>query len=336
MSDARPAHQVGQLRLVVAAPDYDAAVAFYRDRLGLPELDAFQGPGGAHVTILAAGHATLELADPAQHRYIDEVEVGRAVAGPIRVAFEVDDAESATRALVEGGATVLAPPTRTPWDSLNARLDGPAGLQLTLFEELRQGEPALAPAYPIETERLLLRPIDPIGDVDAIHAYQSLPEETRYIPFEARTREEVAERLAQPRFTRSSLHAEGDILHLAVVLRGTDALIGDVLLFWRSAEHRLGELGYQLHPDHQGKGYATEAARAMLGLAFDGLGLHRVIARIDQRNQASARVLAKLGMRQEAVLVDNEWFKGEWSTEVVFAMLEEEWAMSTSRRSREP
>lgn len=331
MSRVRPVPHVSQLRLVVEAPDYDAAVAFYRDALGLPQRDAFEGPGGAHVMILDAGRATLELANPAQHRYIDEVEVGRPVAGPIRVAFEVDDAERATRALAEGGASVIAPPTRTPWDSLNARLDGPAGLQLTVFQERPFVEPALAPAYPIETERLLLRPIDPTGDVDAIHAYQSLPEVARYVPYEPRTREQVAERLAGRRYTRSTLDAAGQVLQLAIVLRETGALIGDALLMWHSAEHRSGEIGYELHPDHHGKGYATEAAQAMLALAFDGLGLHRVAARIDQRNQASARVLTKIGMRQEAVLVDNEWFKGEWSTEVDFAILEDEWA---SRRSR--
>ncbi|HEY6744129.1 MAG TPA: VOC family protein [Mycobacteriales bacterium] len=123
---------VRQLRLVVAAEDYEAAVAFYRDVLGLSEQAAIAGPGGAHVTILDAGRATLELANPAQRAYIDEVEVGRAVAPRLRVAFEVDDVRGTSTA----GAVEVAPPTVTPWNSLNTRLDAPAGLQITLFQEL--------------------------------------------------------------------------------------------------------------------------------------------------------------------------------------------------------
>jgi predicted enzyme related to lactoylglutathione lyase len=127
---------VRQLRLVVEAEDLDAAVAFYRDVLGLTEQAAFSGEGDARVVILDAGRATLELANPAQKRMIDEVEVGRQVAPRIRVAFEVDDAAAATAALEGAGATVIAPPVETPWRSLNSRLDAPAGLQLTLFQEL--------------------------------------------------------------------------------------------------------------------------------------------------------------------------------------------------------
>jgi RimJ/RimL family protein N-acetyltransferase len=180
----------------------------------------------------------------------------------------------------------------------------------------------LAPEYPIVTARLLLRPLDPATDIDSVHAYQSRPDVCRYIPYEPRSREEVADRLHD---ARATLDAEGQALDLAVVRRDTGALIGDALLFWRSAEHRTGEIGYVIHPDHTGNGFATEAARAMLALGFDELGLHRIIARIDERNAASAAVLRRLGMRQEAVLVENEWFKGEWSTEIDFAILEREW-----------
>ena len=130
---------VHQLRLVVTADDYDDAVRFYRDVLGLPELGAISGERG-HVTILDAGRATLELTDPAHAAFIDEVEVGQRVAGHVRVAFEVTDAAGTTRRLEAAGAAVLAEPTPTPWGSLNARLDGPAGLQLTLFQEGEQGE----------------------------------------------------------------------------------------------------------------------------------------------------------------------------------------------------
>jgi len=129
-SDHPPVHE---LRLVVTVDDYDAAVAFYRDALGLEELAVWSSPDG-RVMLLGAGQATLELTDPGHAAYIDEVEVGRRVAGHVRVAFGVPDAGAATRTLAEAGATVLAEPTRTPWNSLNARLDAPAGLQLTLFE----------------------------------------------------------------------------------------------------------------------------------------------------------------------------------------------------------
>ncbi len=124
------------MRLVVEADDYDEAVRFYRDLLGLVEEEAFEGDGGARVTILQAGRATLEIANPAQKRMIDEVEVGRQVAGKYRVAFEVADSAATTDRLVAGGAELVAEPTETPWRSLNARLEAPADLQITLFQEL--------------------------------------------------------------------------------------------------------------------------------------------------------------------------------------------------------
>jgi lactoylglutathione lyase len=130
-NDPHPA--VHELRLVVTVDDYDEAVAFYRDALGLEELAVWSSPDG-RVMLLGAGQATLELTDPGHAAYIDEVEVGRRVAGRVRVAFGVPNANAATRTLAGAGATVLAEPTRTPWNSLNARLEAPAGLQLTLFE----------------------------------------------------------------------------------------------------------------------------------------------------------------------------------------------------------
>ena len=128
--------KVLQMRLVVEADDFDTAVAFYRDALGLPEEAAFQGADDARVMILDAGRATLEIANPAQKRMIDDVEVGRQVAPRLRVAFEVTDAPRQTATLTEHGAELVAPPTVTPWNSLNSRLEAPAGLQITLFEEL--------------------------------------------------------------------------------------------------------------------------------------------------------------------------------------------------------
>lgn len=136
----REATGVLQMRLVVEAPDHDAAVAFYRDVLGAREELFVDSGHGALVTILDVGRATLELSTPQQVDLIDRVEVGRRVSPRLRVAFEVADAESATRRLTDAGADLLAPPTRTPWDSLNSRLTGPADLQLTLFQELDPGD----------------------------------------------------------------------------------------------------------------------------------------------------------------------------------------------------
>ena len=130
-----PAPRVRQLRLVVTADDFEAALAFYRDVLGMPEAESVSSPGG-RIAILDAGRATLEITDLPHAEYIDEVEVGRRVAGHIRVALEVEDSAAATGAAEGAGAAVLSPPTVTPWNSLNSRLEGPAGLQLTLFQEL--------------------------------------------------------------------------------------------------------------------------------------------------------------------------------------------------------
>ena len=124
------------MRLVVQAADYEEAVRFYRDTLGMPELESYSGHGGAEVMILDAGLATLELANDAQIEFIDEVEVGERVSPHLRLALEVADSRSVTRLAVDAGARLIAQPVETPWRSLNSRLEGPAGLQLTLFQEL--------------------------------------------------------------------------------------------------------------------------------------------------------------------------------------------------------
>jgi predicted enzyme related to lactoylglutathione lyase len=137
VTDTQP---VAQLRLVLETEDLDAALAFYRDVVGLKEREAYDGPGGARVVILEVPTATIELANPAQVAFIDEVEVGRPVAHPypltVRVAFEVPDSAAAADRLAAGGAEVVAAPVETPWRSLNARLEAPGGMQITVFEEL--------------------------------------------------------------------------------------------------------------------------------------------------------------------------------------------------------
>jgi lactoylglutathione lyase len=136
MQEPTPTGRVIQMRLVVEAADYDQAVAFYRDVLGTREELVVESDGGAKVTILDVGRATLELSNSAQVALIDDVEVGRRVSPRLRVAFQVADAQNVTRDLVEGGAELIAAPTVTPWSSLNSRLSAPADLQITLFEEL--------------------------------------------------------------------------------------------------------------------------------------------------------------------------------------------------------
>jgi len=182
---------------------------------------------------------------------------------------------------------------------------------------------ALHPTYPVRTERLLLRPLT-AADTDALLAYRSRPDVCRYVPFEPMDRQLIADRLAGL-WATTALTDEGQALTLGVELAATGQLVGDVVLFFHSRAHRGGEIGYVVNPDFEGNGYATEAARALLRLAFDDLGLHRVIGRIDERNEPSAKVLRRLGLRQEARLVHNEIFKGEWSTELDFAMLADEW-----------
>jgi len=181
---------------------------------------------------------------------------------------------------------------------------------------------------PIWTERLVLRAYT-AADFDPLYAMRSNAEVARYLYWEPQTEAEVRETLAR-KMASTSLQGEGDVLALAAEERTSGALVADVILAWASSEHATGEVGYITHPAHGGQGYATEATRPLLGVAFDGLGLHRVIGRLEARNTASARVLEKLGMRREAHLVENEWVKGEWQSELAYAILDREWRSEAS------
>jgi lactoylglutathione lyase len=130
---------VRELRTAVTVDEYDRVLAFYRDTLGLPVIQAWED-GDARGVILDAGRATLELLSEAQAELIDGVEVGKRVAGPVRLALEVADSEKTARRLVEGGAEQLADPVLTPWNDLNVRLRAPGGLQLTLFTPSKSAE----------------------------------------------------------------------------------------------------------------------------------------------------------------------------------------------------
>jgi RimJ/RimL family protein N-acetyltransferase len=177
----------------------------------------------------------------------------------------------------------------------------------------------------VSTPRLVLR-LMTHEDIDDLLAYQSLPDVCRYLPFEPRTRDEVSEKVAK--FARASvLQDEGDFWELAIE-RSTHPghVIGDVFFAIRDAANATGEIGWTLHPDHTGFGFMTEAARAILRIAFSDIGLHRARAVLDPRNHASAALCRRLGMRQEAHFVEDQWSHGEWADTGIYAILEREWA----------
>jgi len=181
----------------------------------------------------------------------------------------------------------------------------------------------IRPTLPVETPRLRLRAFVE-DDLDPLDAYQSRADVARYVPWAARTREQSALSLGM-KMAATGIEAEGDVVSLAMELRETGAMIGDIVLIWRSEEHRTGEIGFVLHPDHHGRGLMSEAATEALRIAFEDLGWRRVIGRCDARNDASARLMERIGMRREAHLIENELFKDEWTDEYGYAMLEREW-----------
>ena len=181
----------------------------------------------------------------------------------------------------------------------------------------------LYPNYPLRTERLLLRPFTR-GDVDAVYAYRRREDVARYLFDVALSREECA-LAVQQRIGQVAFEAEGDKIVLAVELAANAALIGEMSLIWRSMDARQAEVGWIFDPDYQGQGYATEAANAMLDLAFGPGDMHRVAARCDVRNEASWRLMERLGMRREAHFREHGLFKGRWDEEFIYALLASEW-----------
>lgn len=175
---------------------------------------------------------------------------------------------------------------------------------------------------PIHTERLTLR-LMTSADVDDVHAYQSRDDVCEYLLHEARTRDEVEVWVAKYG-AATELAADGDWIEPAVELGGR--VIGHMYLTIASVENRGAEIGWTLHPDYFGRGFATEAAAAILDLAFGELGLHRVRAELDPRNDASIALCRRLGMREEGHFVKDLYFKGDWADTGVYAILDYEWA----------
>lgn len=202
------------------------------------------------------------------------------------------------------------------------------------------GPPALRFPYdarvlnerPLRTERLVLRPIE-ASDAADVYEYQRLPEVIRYLPWPERNRAEGYAHTAK-RAAARMLAGDDDFFVFAATLPGTpslgdperDRVIGDFMVRVSSVQHAQLELGWVLHPDYQGRGYAREAARAVLDFTFETLNPHRVQAFLDARNATSAALCERLGMRREATILEEEYDKGEWADTAVYGVLRREWA----------
>lgn len=177
---------------------------------------------------------------------------------------------------------------------------------------------------PIQTERLILR-MPTMDDVDAIHAFQSREDVCAYLLFAPRDRASVESKVAESR-TRTRLEKVGDYLQPTMERRDDGQVMGQMYITVDSVDNECIEIGWIMHPDYTGNGYATEAGLALLDFAFRTVGAHRVIATLDPANDASVRVCHRLGMRKEAHLLEDMRVKGEWADTGVYAILEREWS----------
>ncbi|MEO6943784.1 MAG: GNAT family N-acetyltransferase [Lacisediminihabitans sp.] len=180
----------------------------------------------------------------------------------------------------------------------------------------------LQPLYPIRTERLTLRPVT-LGDLDAIHAYRSNPTVALYLPHEPHSRDDTVAML-EKMTEQSALSKPGQWLDLAVEFNGA-GVVGEVVLKWDSDDHELGEIGLAFDPSVKGAGVATEAATAVLRLAFEQFGWRRVIGVCDILNLRSSALMERIGMRREGVFREAQWVKGRWTTMCHYGMLQYEW-----------
>jgi len=187
----------------------------------------------------------------------------------------------------------------------------------------------LRPAYPIRLERIVLRPWV-ASDLEALHDLESRDEVTRYLMWESMDRESAA-RFLERRLGQTAIDGDDTAIVLALTVPPSDRAVGELMLRLSSVESRQGQIGWTLHPDVQGHGYATEAARELLRMGFEDLGLHRVTADADPRNTASLRIMERLGMRREAEFRENLFVKGEWVGETHYAILEDEWRARPER-----
>lgn len=271
--------------------------------------DLARGPGTVLIAGDWAGMAGIFIEDERAKVWGMWVapEHRRAGAGRALVAAAVEWAR--VRAFETLSLQVLhaAPEARAFYEAVALQAEGELDMVVALHPAPRR----------LRTERLLLRPFE-AGDLAALHAMRACEDSVRWLYEDPPTLEQDRARLER-RMRNVRFALTGDALGFAAVAGGE--IVADVSLFLRSAEDHQGEIGFITHPAHQGRGFATEAAGALLELAFDTFGLHRVSGRLEARNVASARVLEKLGMRREAHLVENELVKGEWQSELVYAKL---------------
>lgn len=181
---------------------------------------------------------------------------------------------------------------------------------------------------PLRTDRLVLRRFE-AGDLDAFYAYHSLPETARFLPGEAKSYTKSMESVGK--YANFVFEKEGDWICLAIEAEDSPGLLGEVVLKWLPGCGQ-AEIGWSLAPEARGRGIASEAAAALLKLGFEELGFHRIDAKLDALNTASAALCERLGMRLESTQVDKWHYKGQWATEVVYAVLADEWK---SRRPAE-
>lgn len=186
-----------------------------------------------------------------------------------------------------------------------------------------------SPQYPIDTERLRLRPFTR-GDVDAVFAYRQRADVARYL-FDGPMSHESVTEVVQRRIGQYRLADEGDKIFLAAEMKAPQQVIGEVSLILRDGPSRQAEIGYIFHPEFHGQGYATEAARMLLQMGFEGAGVHRIYARCAVTNDASWKVMERLGMRREAHFREHAFVKGAWDEEFVYALLEQEWRAGAGR-----
>ena len=192
----------------------------------------------------------------------------------------------------------------------------------------------LRPEYPVVTPRLRLR-TPTLDDIADMLLYRGREDVCRFLPFPPMDEQVLTARINGD-LGRTAIEAEGQNLTLLAERITDGRVVGDVMLMFKSETHRGGEIGWVFSPEVAGQGYATEAAARVLGLGYEQLGLHRVIARVDARNTPSARLAVRLGMRLEARFRENEFWHGEWADECVYAMLESEWPTSPAGSGSRP
>jgi len=181
----------------------------------------------------------------------------------------------------------------------------------------------LEPSYPLSTARMTLRPYE-VGDLAGVRDLCGREDVSRYLFWEPMDIDAARALLAR-RLKQTRIEADGDGVLVAALDTETGRCVGEFMLRLTSAQNGQGEVGWSIHPDVPGRGLATEGAREMLRLGFGELGLHRIVAECDPRNVASQRVMERLGMRHEAELIENQFLKGEWVGESIYAILETEW-----------